>query len=267
MILSPSKRAESFGIDPKKSLGQNFLFDLNITRKIVASCGDISGLNIIEIGPGPGGLTQVILEQDIRKLYSIEFDKRAVTALHDLETVYGEKFQIIEADALKYSIEQISEPKAVIANLPYNIGTKLITNWLDERGYFKFICVMLQKEVAERITASTRTKDYGRLSVIVQWQCETEILFHVPPSAFFPPPKVTSTVIKLTPRKQPLFPANKKRLEDVLRAAFGQRRKMIKSALKSVLPDTENALKNIGINPQARAEELSIEEFCKIANI
>lgn len=260
MIPSPRQLAESFGLIAKKNLGQNFLFDLNVTRQIVDGAGDISGLNIIEVGPGPGGLTQAILERDIKHLYAIEFDERAIEALKSLN---NPKLDVIQADALHIDLRKYPQPCAIMANLPYNIATKLLTNWLEYPTYFKSMTLMFQKEVAERIAAVPRTKDYGRLSVITQWLCETEILFDIPPHAFVPAPKVTSSVIRITPRKQPLFPADKKKLENVLRVAFGQRRKMLRSSLKSLNLNWDA----LGIDPSRRAEELSIEEFCKIANI
>lgn len=267
-LPSPSRIAEIYGLRAIKSLGQNFLFDLNITRKIVNYAGDLSGKNIIEIGPGPGGLTQAILERDSNKLIAVEFDERAIAGLAEVSNHYPGKVEVINSDALKLDLRKVSDkPRLIIANLPYNISVKLLTNWLDYAPEFEYMILMFQREVAERLAAVPRTKDYGRLSVITQWLCEVECLFDLPPSVFTPPPKVTSTIVKITPRATPLAPANRNRLENVLRAAFGQRRKMLKSSLKSILPDAEAKLIELGINPQARAEELSVEDFCKIANI
>ncbi len=267
MITSPAKIAELHGLQAKKALGQNFLFDLNLTGKIAAAACITPELNIIEIGPGPGGLTQALLKHDLKKLYAIEFDERAIAGLQELKAHYGDKLEVLHRDALKTDLREIAPaPAAVVANLPYNIATKLLTDWLEYAAHFRSLTLMFQKEVAGRLTAVPRTKDYGRLSVITQWLCEVETLFDIPPSAFVPPPKVTSTVVHLVPRETPLFPADKRRLETVLRNAFGQRRKMLKSSLKAILPDAGNSLKNLGINPESRAEELTVQEFCKIAN-
>ena len=268
MIPSPATLADIHGLRAIKNLGQHFLFDLNITRKIVTYSGDLKGINIIEIGPGPGGLTQAILEKDSGKLTAIEFDERAIAALEELKHFYPEKLEIINQDALEVDLRDVApKPRAIMANLPYNISTKLLTNWLDYASEFEFMTLMFQKEVAERLYAVPRTKDYGRLSVLAQWLCKVENLFDLDPEVFTPPPKVTSSVVKITPYKQPLYPANQKKLENVLRAAFGQRRKMLRSSLKSILPQAEKQLTDIGINPTARAEELSVEDFCKIANL
>ena len=268
MIPSPAKLAELHGLHAIKNLGQHFLFDLNITRKIVYYAGDIGGLNIIEIGPGPAGLTQAILEKDVAKLTAIEFDERAIAALNELKTFYPEKLEILNNDALELDLREVApKPRAIMANLPYNISTKLLTNWLEYANEFEFMVLMFQKEVAERLYAEPRTKDYGRLSVMTQWLAKVENLFDLPPSVFTPPPKVMSSVVKITPYKQPIYPASQKRLENVLRAAFGQRRKMLRSTLKSVLTDPEKQLESIGIKPTARAEELSVEDFTKIANL
>ncbi len=266
-LPTPSQIASSYGLRAIKNLGQHFLFDMNITRKIVNYAGDLADKNVIEIGPGPGGLTQAILEQPIAKLVAVEFDERAIAGLNELKNHYAEKLEIINADALETDLRQMAPaPRVVMSNLPYNISTKLLTNWLEYASEIEFMVLMFQTEVAERITAVPGTKDYGRLSVITQWLCEAEILFDLPPSVFTPPPKVNSSIVKITLRREPLFKADKKKLENVLRTAFNQRRKMLKSALKPLLPDAENSLTKLGINPQSRPEELTVEEFCKIAN-
>ncbi len=260
MFPNPKEIAERHGLWAKKALGQNFIFDLNLTRKIANSAGNLSGANVVEIGPGPGGLTQAILEKDINKLYAIEFDERAIAGLQELNSP---KLEIINDDALEIDLRKVApEGCLVIANLPYNIGTKLLMDWLEYANHFKSFTLMFQKEVAERIVAVPRTKDYGRVSVISQWLCHADILFEVPPTAFVPAPKVTSAIVKLTPREKPLFPADKKKLEMVVKTAFNQRRKMLRASLKSLNVD----FGALGIRPEARAEELSIEDFCKIAN-
>ena len=257
---SPKEIAERHGLWAKKALGQNFIFDLNLTRKIANAAGNLTGANVIEIGPGPGGLTQAILGHDINKLYAIEFDERAVAGLKELNSP---KLEIITGDALEIDLREIAPAGCVvISNLPYNIGTKLLMDWLDYASYFKSFTLMFQKEVAERIAAVPRTKDYGRVSVITQWLCHVEVRFEVPPTAFVPAPKVTSAIISIVPREKPLFPADKKKLEMVVKTAFNQRRKMLRSSLKALNVDFEA----LGIRPEARAEELSIEDFCKIAN-
>ena len=267
MIPSPAQMAEMHGLRAIKNLGQHFLFDLNITRKIVNYAGNLEGMNIIEIGPGPGGLTQAILEKNINKLTVIEFDERAIAGLQELQQHYP-KLEVMSGDALEQDLREITPaPRVIMSNLPYNISTKLLTNWLDYADEFEFMILMFQKEVAERLYAVPRTKDYGRLSVITQWLAKVENLFDLPPSVFTPPPKVTSSVVKITPYKTPLYPADKKKMENVLRTAFGQRRKMLRSSLKPVLPDVEAQLTAIGIKPTARAEELSVEDFTKIANL
>jgi 16S rRNA (adenine1518-N6/adenine1519-N6)-dimethyltransferase len=258
---TPKQIADRHDLWAKKSLGQNFIFDLNLTRKIASAAGNLSGADVIEIGPGPGGLTQAILEKDINRLYAIEFDERAIAGLKELDSP---KLEIINGDALKIDLRQVAPQGCiVIANLPYNIGTKLLMDWLEYASHFKSLTLMFQKEVAERIVASpAQSKDYGRVSVITQWLCEVDILFDVPPTAFVPAPKVTSSIVKVVPREKPLFPANKKKLEMVVKTAFSQRRKMLRASLKSLNVD----FVALGIRPEARAEQLSIEDFCKITN-
>ncbi len=266
MIPSPAQIADNYGLRAIKNLGQHFLFDLNITRKICAHAGNLEGMNIIEIGPGPGGLTQAILEQNINKLVVIEFDERAIAGLEELQKHYSGKLEIINGDALDLDLREIApSPRMIMSNLPYNISTKLLTNWLDYADEFESMVLMFQKEVAERLYAEPRTKDYGRLSVITQWLSNVENLFDLPPSVFTPPPKVTSSVVKITPYKTLPYPANKKKMENILRSAFGQRRKMLRSSLKSIVKPEQ--LEAIGIKPTARAEELSVEDFTKIANL
>lgn len=261
MFPTPKEIAERHGLWAKKSLGQNFIFDMNVTRRIASAAGNLTGANVIEIGPGPGGLTQAILEKDINKLYAIEFDERAVAGLKELDSP---KLEIINGDALEIDLRTIAPKGAyIIANLPYNIGTRLLMDWLEYADHFKSMTLMFQKEVAERIVAVPRTKDYGRVSVITQWLCHAEILFEVQPSVFVPPPKVTSAIVKITPREKPLADVDKKTLEMVVKAAFSQRRKMLRSTLKPLNVDFEAA----GIKPEARAEELSVEDFCKIAKL
>lgn len=261
MFPSPKEIADKYELRALKSLGQNFIFDLNVTRKIVRAAGNLNGVDVIEIGSGPGGLTQAILEQDINSLSAIEFDERAVRGLQELKS---DKLKIYQQDALELDLRTIA-PKGckIIANLPYNIGTKLLMNWLEYADHFKSMTLMFQKEVAMRIIAKPRTKDYGRVSVITQWLCHTEIAFDLPPSVFVPPPKVTSSIVTIIPRSKPLFDVDKKKLEKLVKLAFSQRRKMLRVTLKELKLDFEK----VGIPETARAEELTIEEFCKIVNM
>ena len=250
---------------PQKKLGQNFLLDLNITDKIARSAGPIAGHNVLEIGPGPGGLTRSILKQGPRKFYAIEKDPRCLNALQGLRVAAGGILELISADALSFDEATLEQPLKVIANLPYNIGTELIFKWLEELPRFSDFTLMLQKEVAERIVAEPGGAAYGKLSVMCQWKCETNILFNLPPEVFYPPPKVTSSVIHLKPRPAPLYPAAEESLRKVVQAGFNQRRKMLRGSLKTLSPEIEAQLESIGIAPTARPEDISIADFCKIA--
>ena len=253
------------GIVTRKSLGQHFLFDLNLTRRIVAAAGDLTDVNVVEVGAGPGGLTRALLESPARHVWAVERDARCIAALEEVAAVAGGRLSLIEADALTLDIAQaVPAPRRIIANLPYNIGTALLLGWLAVPTDFIGLTLMFQKEVADRLTAEPRSKSYGRLSILTQWLCETRHLFDVNPSAFVPPPAVVSTVVELIPRAVPLFPADRTALETVTRYAFGQRRKMLRQSLKPV--GGESLLERAGITPTARAEELSVEAFCALAN-
>ncbi len=254
------------GLRPRRSLGQHFLFDLNLTSRIARASGALATGTTIEIGPGPGGLTRALLAQGARELIAIERDSRCLPALAEIAAAYPGRLTILEADALATDIGKLGRaPRRVVANLPYNIGTALLTRWLAQAGAFESLTLMLQKEVVDRLLARPRTKDYGRLSVLVQWTCEAGRLFDVPPRAFVPPPKVTSSVVRLIPRQAPAFPARLEDLERVTQAAFGQRRKMLRQSLRSLTPDPEPLLARCGIAPTFRAEELSVEQFCALA--
>jgi len=259
------------GLLARKSLGQHFLLDGNITAKIVRSAGDLVGINVVEVGPGPGGLTRALLESDAARVFAIEKDERCVTALAELDAVYGERLIVLAQDALDYALpKHIPAPRAVVANLPYNIGTRLLLGWLDDiaregaRAY-RSLTLMFQKEVAARLFAEPGSKDYGRLSVITQWLCDVEHCFDLPASAFTPPPKVASSVVRLVPLARPRAEADKKMLEAVLQSAFGQRRKMLRSSLATLSPKAAEALQEAGIDPTRRAETLTVEEFCRLA--
>ena len=260
-----------YGLSARKSLGQHFLLDSNITEKIVRLSGELGGLNVIEIGPGPGGLTRSLLHSDARCIYAIEKDDRCVAALAELSATAKGRLVIHEQDALEFScVKEIEAPRAIVANLPYNVGTILLIHWLGDIALhgshaYQHLTLMFQKEVAERLFAEPNSKQYGRLSVLVQWLCDVEHCFDLPPSAFTPPPKVASTVVRLVPLAKPRYEAEKEKLERTLAAAFGQRRKMLRSALSQITPNTLSWLKKAGIDPTRRAETLSIEEFCALA--
>ena len=260
-LPDPKQLAQKYDLIAKKSLGQNFLFDLSITRRIVDYCGDLSKLNIIEIGSGPGGLTKAIAEAQPASLTCIEFDERAVRALAE----YGDHAKIIEADALQIDLRQHTPaPRAIIANLPYNIASKLLTNWLYQSADFEFFCLMFQKEVAQRIVAKSGDTNFGRLAIFTQVFCDAEILFDLPPEAFTPAPKVTSSVVMLRPhRRQP--DVDLKKLERITQVAFGQRRKMLRGSLKQIIPDVEKTLTQLDINPPSRAQELTLQDYVKLA--
>ncbi|MBV8938861.1 MAG: 16S rRNA (adenine(1518)-N(6)/adenine(1519)-N(6))-dimethyltransferase RsmA [Alphaproteobacteria bacterium] len=256
-----------YGVDAKKSLGQHFLLDGNVTAKIARINGSLSALNVIEIGPGPGGLTRALLEAGAKHVHAIEKDARCVAALAELQKAYPQ-LHVIEADALAVDLPQRTPaPRAVIANLPYNIGTALLLQWLKEIAEnpqcYAFLTLMFQKEVAERIAAAPGGKAYGRLSVLAQWLCRVQPAFDLPPGAFSPPPKIHSSVIVLTPRPEPLSPAARPMLEKVLAAGFGQRRKMLRASLRPL--GGEALLTAAGIDPQRRPEQLSVEEWCRLA--
>lgn len=249
------------GIAAKHSLGQHFLFDLNLCARIVRAAGDLSTTNVIEIGPGPGGLTRALLDAGAMRVFAIERDQRCIAALEELRQAYPEQLQLIHADALKTDIaELVPPPRRIVANLPYNIATPLLIGWLRQINEFEGLTCMFQSEVADRITAKPSTKAYGRLSIITQWLCRTEHQFKVDRRAFVPPPKVESSVVTLIPRPDPIN-ADWTALETVTAAAFGQRRKMLRTSLKPLNLD----IKALGIEPTARAEELSIEQFGALA--
>ena len=247
----------------KKSLGQNFLFDLNLTAKI-ASQTLVSDGTIIEVGPGPGGLTRALLTQTDAAVIAIEKDRRAIGFLDHLVVAAKGRLSLQEADALKAPLwEMGSAPRAIVANLPYNIATSLLLNWLSHATDFTSFVLMFQKEVAMRICASPSSAAYGRLSIISQWLASTELLFDIPPEAFVPAPKITSSVVRLVPRAEPLFPCDKHVLEMVTAKAFSQRRKMMRASFKSL--GGETMLREVGIDPTIRPQDLEIEAFCALA--
>ncbi|MGB8275734.1 MAG: 16S rRNA (adenine(1518)-N(6)/adenine(1519)-N(6))-dimethyltransferase RsmA, partial [Alphaproteobacteria bacterium] len=257
------------GLAARKSLGQHFLLDLNLTRRIARAAGALDAGSVIEIGPGPGGLTRGLLLEGARDVVAIERDERCQGALAELAAAFPGRLKIIGADALQVDTcalaRTLTPPVKLVANLPYNIATALLLGWLKDVSAFASLTVMVQKEVAERLAAKPRTKAYGRLAVICQWLCAVRLLFDVAPRAFVPPPKVTSTVVQLTPRPQPLGPARFAALETVTASAFGQRRKMLRSSLKTLGVDVARLVAMAGVDAQVRAEELAVEQFCALA--
>jgi 16S rRNA (adenine1518-N6/adenine1519-N6)-dimethyltransferase len=254
------------GIAAKKSLGQNFILDLNLTRRIARAAGPLASGTVIEIGAGPGGLTRALLAEGARRVVAIERDPRCLAALAELAADYPGRLEAVAGDALALDPAALAEPpRRIVANLPYNIATALLLRWLDRIGDYESLTLMFQREVALRLVAAPRTPAYGRLSVIVQWLCEARILFDVAPGAFVPPPKVTSSVVRLVPRGAPLALAAKPALERITAAAFGQRRKMLRSSLRTLGVPVEELLAAAGVAPSARAEELSVAEFCALA--
>jgi 16S rRNA (adenine1518-N6/adenine1519-N6)-dimethyltransferase len=254
------------GIAARRSLGQNFILDLNLTRRIARAGGPLNTGTTIEIGPGPGGLTRALLDEGATRVVAVERDPRCLAALAELAARHPGRLELIEGDALTLDPAALtSAPRRIVANLPYNIATALLLRWLGRIGEYESLTLMFQREVGERLVAAPRSPAYGRLSVLVQWLCEASILFDIPPQAFTPPPKVTSSVVRLTPRPLPLAPADKAVLERVTAAAFGQRRKMLRSSLKSLGMPVEPLLIEAGIDGTARAEELSVFEFCALA--
>ncbi len=266
------------GLSARKSFGQHFLLDLNLTGRMVRAlgdflpgpAGDLTQGTVIEVGPGPGGLTRALLAAGTRRLIAIEKDRRCLGALAELVTAYPDRLEVLEADALTVTVEDLGvAPRRIVANLPYNVATPLLLRWLTalaaDPGAFAGLVLMFQKEVAERLTAVPSTKAYGRLSVITQWLCEVRPLFEVPARAFTPPPKVVSTVVGLEPRARPLAPAPMAALERVTAAAFGQRRKMLRQSLRRLGVDTAALIAAAQVTETARAEELTVEEFCALA--
>jgi 16S rRNA (adenine1518-N6/adenine1519-N6)-dimethyltransferase len=254
------------GIAARRGLGQNFILDLNLTRRIARAAGRLDRGTVIEIGPGPGGLTRALLAEGAAHVVAIERDPRCLAALAELAAAFPGRVEIIAGDALELDPAALTPPpRRIVANLPYNIATALLLRWLDRIGDYDSLTLMFQREVAERLVASPRSPAYGRLSVIVQWLSLPKILFDVPPAAFVPAPKVTSSVVSLMPRPAPLAAAEKATLERITAAAFGQRRKMLRASLKTLGVVVEPLLAAAGVTPTARAEELSVAEFCALA--
>ncbi|TNF12636.1 MAG: 16S rRNA (adenine(1518)-N(6)/adenine(1519)-N(6))-dimethyltransferase RsmA [Rhodobacteraceae bacterium] len=255
----------------KKSLGQNFLLDLNLTAKIARSAGDLSGADVLEIGPGPGGLTRGLLAEGARKVLAIEKDTRCLPALAEIAAAYPGRLEVINGDALEIDpLSHLTPPIKIAANLPYNVGTELLVRWLTPKNWPPFwesLTLMFQREVAERIVAKPGSNHYGRLAILAQWRAEAKIVMSLPPEAFTPAPKVHSAVVHLRALPEPRYPANAATLSRVVAAGFNQRRKMLRASLKGVAPDIEAKLEKAGIAPTERAEKVTLEQFCRLARI
>ena len=258
------------GLTARKSLGQNFLLDLNLTARIARAAGPLEGVSVLEIGPGPGGLTRALLAQGAKRVIAIERDDRCIAALREIEARDPARLQIVGADALRFDPTALlgSERARIVANLPYNIATALLVKWLTTEPWppwYDALVLMFQREVAERIVSAPGSKTYGRLAILAQLRTEPRILFDIAPSAFVPPPKVTSSVVKLIPREHPL-PCDVRLLGRVTEAAFGQRRKMLRQSLRSLGTDPLPLLQEVGLKPTARAEEIDVAGFVALTN-
>ena len=253
------------GLGARKALGQHFLLDTNLTDRIARAAGDLSAGTTIEVGPGPGGLTRSLLANGAARVVAVERDERCLAALAELAEAYPGRLATVADDALGLDVPDLgAPPRRIVANLPYNVGTPLLLTWLAIPDALEAMVLMLQREVVDRLAAAPGTKSYGRLSVAAQWRWTVTPLFNIPAEAFTPPPKVTSTVVRLVPRPEPLAPAPAEALERVTRAAFGQRRKMLRRSLKS-LGDAEALCAAAAVSPEARAEAVSVEGFCALA--
>ena len=257
------------GLSAKKALGQNFLLDLNLTAKIARQAGDLSQCDVLEIGPGPGGLTRGLLAEGARRVLALEKDARALPALAEIAAAYPGRLSVINGDALEIDpLAHLTPPIRIAGNLPYNIGTELLVRWLTPPNWPPFwdsLTLMFQKEVAERIVAKPGSKAYGRLALLAQWRTDARIVMTLPPEAFVPPPKIHSAVVHLTALPAPRFPADPATLSQLTAAAFNQRRKMLRAALKGVAPDIEDRILAAGLKPTDRAEQVPIEGFCALA--
>jgi len=256
-------------LSARKSLGQNFLLDLNLTGRIARAAGPIDGVTVLEVGPGPGGLTRALLAEGAKQVIAVERDERAIAALGEIAEHYPDRLRVIGGDALKFDVRPYlgDDPVRIVANLPYNVATALLISWLTVEPWppwYDRLVLMFQREVAERIGAKPGSKSYGRLSVLAGWRTEAKILFDIAPSAFVPPPKVTSSLVQLVPRAAPLA-CDRRALERVTEAAFGQRRKMLRQSLKQLGVDPIPLLERAGLDPTARAEDIPVEGFVALA--
>jgi 16S rRNA (adenine1518-N6/adenine1519-N6)-dimethyltransferase len=259
------------GLTARRSLGQNFLLDFNLTRRIARAAGPLEGVTIVEVGPGPGGLTRALLLEGASRVVAIEKDERCLPALGEIAEAYPGRIEIVAADAreVDYAALNLKPPARVVANLPYSVATPLLIGWLKTDPWppwFDRLVLMFQREVALRIVAKPGGRDFGRLAVLSQWRTDPRILLTLPAAAFTPRPKVDSSLVELVPKEVPHPECDVATLERVTAAAFGQRRKMLRSSLRQITPDAEQLLQELGIDPKARAEELQIADFCRIAN-
>lgn len=264
---------ESHSLRAKKSLGQNFLLDLNLTRKIARACDDLNNRTIVEVGPGPGGLTRALLIEGAKKVVAIERDERCLAPLDEISARYPGRLDVHHGDAMNADWPALlgaPEPVSIAANLPYSIASALLVGWLETEPWppwYDQMVLMFQKEVGERIVAEPGSKAYGRLSVLAQWRCQTRIVLTLPPEAFTPPPKISSAVVEFTPRRDPAAAGSARTLSRVTAAAFGQRRKMLRASLKQLTPFADVLLREAGIAPERRAEQLSVDEFARLARL
>lgn len=253
----------------KKSMGQNFLLDLNLTARIARVAGRLDGVSVLEVGPGPGGLTRGLLAEGAARVVAVEKDARCLPALAEIAAAYPGRLEVVHADALAGEAEsRLSPPWRVVANLPYNVGTELLVRWLTPATWpppWESLTLMFQQEVAERIVALPGSKAYGRLAILAQWRCDVRIALTLRPDAFVPPPKVSSAVVHLAALPRSRYPANPAILERVVAAGFGQRRKMLRASLRSLAPDIEDRLRTAGIVPTDRAEQVPLEAWCALA--
>ncbi|RMH40958.1 MAG: 16S rRNA (adenine(1518)-N(6)/adenine(1519)-N(6))-dimethyltransferase RsmA [Alphaproteobacteria bacterium] len=259
------------GLSARKALGQNFLLDLNLTARIARAAGDLANADVLEIGPGPGGLTRGLLAEGARHVVVVEKDPRCIPALEEIAAAYPGRLTILKGDALEIDVrEYLTPPVKIVSNLPYNVGTELLVRWLtppEWPPFWESLTLMFQKEVAERIVARPGSKTYGRLAILAQWRTEARIVMTLPPSAFTPPPKVSSAVVHLRALPAPRFEADPKVLEAVVARAFNQRRKMLRASLRGLAPDIEARIREAGLDPTMRAEQVDIEGFARLARV
>jgi 16S rRNA (adenine1518-N6/adenine1519-N6)-dimethyltransferase len=257
------------GLSARKALGQNFLLDLNLTAKIARQAGDLTGCDVLEVGPGPGGLTRGLLAEGARRVVAVEKDARCLPALAEIAAAYPGRLAVLNADALALDwAAHLTPPVKIVSNLPYNVGTELLVRWLTPPSWpplWTSLTLMFQREVAERIVAPPGSEAYGRLAVLAQWRCDVRIAMTLPPEAFTPPPKVRSAVVHLQALPAPRYPADPAVLERVVAKAFNQRRKMLRAALRGLAPDIEDRIVAAGLKPTDRAEQVPIEGFCALA--
>ena len=267
MTLPPLREVIArHGLNARHALGQHFLLDANLTARIAREAGDLTGRHVIEIGPGPGGLTRALLASDAVDVTAVELDRRAIAAMEELAADSGDRLRVVAGDALRIDVTGLApSPRHIVANLPYNVASPLLVGWLRQAGAFERMTLMFQQEVAERIAAAPDTPAYGRLSVLAQWLCDAAIVMRIPPAAFVPPPKVWSAVIVLTPHAEQPTPDLFSAMERLTAAAFGQRRKMLRGSLKSL--GGEALLGRVGIDGERRAETLTIAEFDRLARV